>query len=726
LAYSRTHFTEARPLFRPAGIRLMDVASGLRTIARVNQLQRGHQVPMRSLVAAIVSVVGAMVMAAAPAPGPEAQQSTFRAGVDLIQIDVAVLDGKRRPVRGLTAENFTLLEDGKPQSIVAFTEVDVPRRAANPAVVWLRDAAPDVTSNQVPEEGRLVIILMDRTIPVGAPSITAKHIAAAAVDQLGPGDLAAVVTTGGGAAQNLTSDRTRLLRAINRLEGSTGTAPEEREIGESLAGSIDMQWPFTALNDGRCLCGVCVLDTITRLATAVREIPRRRKILLFIGSDLTLQSPEIACNVRLRDSRERMLQALDRASLTVHSLDPAGLGIVSPMAQASSTLRGVAVPQAYTRAVRENLEKQDTLSVLPDRTGGRTVVNANDPDLAVSEIVRESGSYYLLGFRRADPSGDGQFHKISVKVNRRGLDVHTSRGYLAPVAAAPPAEAAAAGGDELQAILSGLLPKGGIPLEVNAAVFAVPGTARPTVALILGIQPFVTATGAIERPDRVEVLYSAFDRSGHPKGSARQTLDVPWPAAVEDAGAMREGLPFVESAASRVDVLSRIDLDAGEYEIRVGVAAGTPVRTASVFTYVDVPPFYANPLSLSSLVLGVTPASTVVPADFLARLLPVVPTARREFSRSDRLAAFLRVYQGTSRRDPLAAVLIRARVIDAKNQTVAADSATLPEAQFADGRAAGYQLDLPLERMEPGEYLLSVNAAIGARSAGRAVRFRVR
>ena len=176
---------------------------------------------------------------------------------------------------------------------------------------------------------------------------------------------------------------------------------------------------------------MCVLDTITRLADAVQKIPRRRKVLLFIGSDLTVQSPEIECNFRLREARERMLQALDRASLTVHSLDPAGLSVVVPMAQTSSTLRGVAVAPAYNRAVRDNLEHQDALRVLPDRTGGRTVVNANDPNLTVSEIVRESDSYYLLGFRRANPVADGQFHKMTVKVSRRGLDVHSSKGYLA-------------------------------------------------------------------------------------------------------------------------------------------------------------------------------------------------------------------------------------------------------------------------------------------------------
>ena len=61
--------------------------------------------------------------------GPQTPLPTFRTGVDVVQLDVTVLDKDRHPVRGLTADDFTILERGKPQSIVAFSAVDVPAPA---------------------------------------------------------------------------------------------------------------------------------------------------------------------------------------------------------------------------------------------------------------------------------------------------------------------------------------------------------------------------------------------------------------------------------------------------------------------------------------------------------------------------------------------------------------------------------------------------------------------
>jgi hypothetical protein len=54
------------------------------------------------------------------------------------------------------------------------------------------------------------------------------------VEQLGPGDLAAVVSTSGGATLNLTGDRARLLRAINGSDVSTGSSPEAAEIERDI------------------------------------------------------------------------------------------------------------------------------------------------------------------------------------------------------------------------------------------------------------------------------------------------------------------------------------------------------------------------------------------------------------------------------------------------------------------------------------------------------------
>jgi len=64
--------------------------------------------------------------------GQSAPQSTFRTGIDLVRIDVTVLDHNRRPVRGLTGDDFTLLMDGKPQPIEPLRSFASTRAARSP------------------------------------------------------------------------------------------------------------------------------------------------------------------------------------------------------------------------------------------------------------------------------------------------------------------------------------------------------------------------------------------------------------------------------------------------------------------------------------------------------------------------------------------------------------------------------------------------------------------
>ena len=194
----------------------------------------------------ILSAVGALAAASLLAQGQSAPPQ-FRAGVELITVDVAVLDGDRQPVRGLTEADFTVRENGVVRPIRAFTSVDLGTRSRAAEAVWSATVPPDVVTNQSgEEEGRLLIVLMDRSIPVEQPSEVARRIATAAIEALGPTDLAAVVTTGNGAIQNLTSDRTRLLRAINYREVSAGLSPEQEAV---VAGFVTLdptrRWPLS-------------------------------------------------------------------------------------------------------------------------------------------------------------------------------------------------------------------------------------------------------------------------------------------------------------------------------------------------------------------------------------------------------------------------------------------------------------------------------------------------
>src|SRR5690242_15894836 len=110
-------------------------------------------------------VVFFSVLAAAAAVSPRAQtgagqpQAPFRTGVDVVRLDVTVLDKDRRPVRNLTAADFTIVEEGEPRPIVAFSAIDVPDAPQHPSA-WMRDVGSDVATNRL-DARRIVAIVLD-------------------------------------------------------------------------------------------------------------------------------------------------------------------------------------------------------------------------------------------------------------------------------------------------------------------------------------------------------------------------------------------------------------------------------------------------------------------------------------------------------------------------------------------------------------------------------------
>jgi VWFA-related protein len=599
---------------------------------------------------------------------------TFRTGIDLVYVDVSVLDRDRRPVRGLQATDFVVREDGRTRPIAAFSAVDLPDSPAAAPVAWMREVPPDVVTNVVPREGRLVVILLD-ALPQHIPE--AQRTAEAAVDQLGPGDLAAVVFAEVGTPQNFTADKRLLRDAVSRPY----VRPDEDPDGQR----------------GVCPCNVCGLNTIARVADAVRDVPRRRKMLLYIGSTLPGISTSIGCFAEVRKAREEVLQAAGLANLAIHTFDSNLLETLAPTAQ-----RRDPPPLDRSGLVGAHLERQGNLMMYAGATGGRAIKNTNAPWEPMADVFAESGSYYVLGITPEGAKADGRQHKITVDVSRRDASVHSRRGYYAPMKpVAEPPRGKDAPSPSLVRALAGLWPETAMPLSVTAAAFAGDSKAASTVTVVLRArEPAVLGSA------RVSVLAGAYDRDGKALDEHLQTITV---------------TPPRERATNELEyeTIARLRLKPGRHEVRVAAEDAAHDLRGSVYTYVDVPDFANAPLSLSGIVLGATGAK---PQNVLGDLLPVTPTAQRQFGSSRRITAFVRVYDTAGQESPVG---MTARVVDGHGAVAFSQTATV-RPQGSAPRSADYLLDLPLSTLAAGDYLLTIEAVREKHSVSRDLRFGVR
>lgn len=76
---------------------------------------------------------------------------TFRSEINYVQLPVRVLDANGQFISSLTQSDFRILEDGKPQTITAFSAVDIPFIPADTTVPVAPLVGLDaVASNDVP------------------------------------------------------------------------------------------------------------------------------------------------------------------------------------------------------------------------------------------------------------------------------------------------------------------------------------------------------------------------------------------------------------------------------------------------------------------------------------------------------------------------------------------------------------------------------------------------
>ena len=167
------------------------------------------------------------------------QQPTFRAGVELVQVDVVVVDKDGHPVEGLTADDFTVLDRKKPQKIATFDEV-ARRHAGEPApAAAIPGVRLDVSNNQTAQADRLIVMVVDDLHIYKERTDRAREIARKVIADLGAQSSMAVLFTSQEHSTQVTSDSARLLAAVETLKGRQSWRRPHQAVDRQRGARID-------------------------------------------------------------------------------------------------------------------------------------------------------------------------------------------------------------------------------------------------------------------------------------------------------------------------------------------------------------------------------------------------------------------------------------------------------------------------------------------------------
>jgi VWFA-related protein len=400
--------------------------------------------------------------ASPPAQGGEAAAGQFFESIDVnvVNVEVFVTDKKGNRIRGLTADDFELYEDGKPVRIGNFYAVDdgKPALAAGPgslAPEALPEApapAPPVeTAVEIPEDQRLhLIVYVDnwniRPFNRNRVFVSLREFLR---NRLSPGDRVMLVsydrelhvrrsfTTDPGVIAaalfeleklsangvRLESERRDVLRWIEESERVEQAYGRARSYTESLHN--DLSFSVNALRDTvDDLAGLPGRKAILYVSDGLEMVPGedvfnalREKYL--DATNVILESRNWDLSRRFQE----LVAAANSNRVSFYTIDAGGLRI-STSVSAEEMRPGAS---AFVDSIYwSNL--QGSIQMMADRTGGTAIVNTNNPAKGLEVIAEDFRSYYSLGYSPTR-GGDGRYHKIEVKAKNKEYVVRHRDGY---------------------------------------------------------------------------------------------------------------------------------------------------------------------------------------------------------------------------------------------------------------------------------------------------------
>jgi VWFA-related protein len=702
----------------------------------------------------IASVLTLLLFAATGAAGQQGEQ--VRLETVEVLVDAVVLDKDKRPVTGLTAADFEVLEDGQPQQITRALAV-TGRRGADPAT------ASSVATYHT-------IVVTDGTVQdihlVDVRAALEKYVRTVMTDD----NYVTLFTIGSGGLRLLqptTNDKEALIAAIaNAKNGGIGTLREAERAGIDFArGGLPTDTYSTyadpATEEGVSTGGAGGLaagpaqppdqreialrvarralgraeelhalgtswtayDALAALIDAHRVVPGRRSITVFSEGFLQVQQAEPV--------KEKVLNAAAGAGVTLYVVDARGLAAESERGSASrvdvdrtqnaARMRGSDLTSERTSSIgggifdaipRETATRTDILAELATKTGGLFMKNSNDLFTGLAEIDRDQQNYYLIFYAPKRPLENGEYRTIDVRVrDRSGIAVRAREGYFAM-----PSEARGLFRLEDQRLYLRAHRAGaarGLAFDMRAYAFGAPsGATRVSYAIKLPPEATVLREAKEKRfTGSYYGLLIARDAGGRMLATERVPISLDLSAGQAEL-ARKEGLRFeggFDVAAGEVAHVEAIF--SSDERDEVGMAAQA-VRGLD---------WSAGPAA-SDVVLG---RAVVVPGpsdetSFQTGGKYLVPLPRPVFHPDDAMTVLAAVYwpEGREMRTPVLSIWQGKQLLA---------SLEVPLTPAAGGTNGWVFTAIPCKEIPPGEYLMRlVVSDTQGRSSMRQIPFVIR
>ena len=350
----------------------------------------------------------------------------LRVNTRLVEVDV-VVHSKGSIVADLKQDDFTVLDNGKPQKIASFNVVSSKTTSGKSVSL-----PPGAVSNRIITSGSepagTTIVLYDTLNTVPEDQSYGRQALVKYLSTLRRGDHFALYSLNKtlSVIQDFTDDPDRIRRAARRAspEASVDQTADDLaadllasapDLGDDIANGMQQNATMLMLDAAQVNRAVITGKALELIAKHLQGLPGRKK-LIWISSSFAAQTTDIRSHngkptIEHKDfgpEIEKAVHALNDANVAVYPIDPKPIDAVA--------------------FLRPGI---DAMNLFAGGTGGRAFYVINDIAAAIKTAVEDTEITYSLGFYPGDIKLDGSYHSLSVKVARKGMDLRARKGYFA-------------------------------------------------------------------------------------------------------------------------------------------------------------------------------------------------------------------------------------------------------------------------------------------------------